>query len=458
MKFSKLQGMMCHKTSLSMAIFVVLISGICLADQRQSYQEFKQTALSSFEDQFSRLQKSHKDDGVLVSFSQRLELVDTVAQLLVESFESTRSDSLNSLLGDIVSISDSALKKPSQIGIMRAPDILSEYSSRFDTTISFSSLSKNEMIFLRKYYDTFAKMAGKYIAQRGRTVFAIDKTFGNNILELCLIMPFLHIPDEKWSQEDIGVLPAWMKTQSNLTVLELFSLHVRRPFTAYQISLSSGKGSQKRGVPQAYSDYLLSAAESRIKHRDFHAGLHCIRIGIKQAEASKKNETAIELRYRISDTLARIGHPGLAAKEILQLMKRYPTCSSWGRAAMFRIKYLYEAGDFNSIVNEAPEYREDKRCQNDLAQILYMSWVTHRRLNQADIASKLADQFLEKFPTHSLGADIHFASAMTAMASGDYEETSRLLEIIEYKYPKSRIQKKVKRIRERLSKMSSKDR
>ena len=439
---------------LSIGLFHIIFILPCRADKSESYLDYKENGLAAMEVTFEKIKKNHGNDGALNEYLQRVELVDQIALLLIEGFESTRSDSLNSLLGDIVDIPGSH-QKVHQVRAMRATEVLSEYSNHFSKTISFSSLSKDEINFLRKYYNTFAKMAGKYIAQRGQTVFAIDKTFGNDILELCLVMPFLHVHDEKWSQDDIDILPAWMKTKSNFLVLELFSLHVRRPFTAYQFSLYSNK--KKEGLSQAYSDYLLSAAESRIKHRDFHAGLHCIRIGIAQAEAARKNDTAIELRYRISDTLARIGHPGLAAKEILQLMERYPTCSSWGKAAMFRIKYLYEAGDFKAIANEAPKYCEEKRCQSFLAQILYMSWVTHRRLNQPDISSKLADQFLEKFPTHALGADIHFASAMTAMASGDYEEASRLLEIIEYNYPKSRTQKKVKKIRERLSKMSSKD-
>ena len=47
---------------------------------------------------------------------------------------------------------------------------------------------------------------------------------------------------------------------------------------------------------------------------------------------------------------------------------------------------------------------------------------------------------------------MYFASAMTAMASGDYEEADRLLEIVEYNYPSSRILQRVKGIRNRLEK------
>ena len=67
-------------------------------------------------------------------------------------------------------------------------------------------------------------------------------------------------------------------------------------------------------------------------------------------------------------------------------------------------------------------------------------------------AGKIEKQFLNRFPKHPLGADMHFASAMTALAGGNYAEALRRLEIVEYRYPKSRLIGKVKKMRQRLEK------
>jgi len=101
---------------------------------------------------FEKIKRDHRSDGTLEDYLQRVELVDQIAFLLIEGFESTRSDSLNSLLDDIVDLSGSHQKAP-QVRAMRATEVLSEYSDRFGKTISFSSLSKHEISFLRKHYE-----------------------------------------------------------------------------------------------------------------------------------------------------------------------------------------------------------------------------------------------------------------------------------------------------------------
>ena len=122
---------------------------------------------------------------------------------------------------------------------------------------------------------------------------------------------------------------------------------------------------------------------------------------------------------------------------------------------MLTLKYLYEAKQFDQVAKESAKYRADTRSEAYLPQILYISWVTHRREGNAETAEKLQEMFLKKFPQHPLGADMHFSSAMSALANGNYAEALRLLEIVEYRYPKSRIASKVKKLQERLWKSQS---
>jgi tetratricopeptide (TPR) repeat protein len=187
-----------------------------------------------------------------------------------------------------------------------------------------------------------------------------------------------------------------------------------------------------------------------ITDREYHAGIHCLKVGIELAEQEKREEQAIDLHLQLADVLNNAGHAPLAAEEIKQTLDKYVKSSEYGKVATLRLKYLYEAGQFDKILEEAPTYQADERCKPYLPQIIYISWVAHRRENKLAEADKLQKDFLEKFPEHPLAADLYFAAAMTALAKSDYEEASRLLEIIQYRYPKSKIIDKAKQIQERL--------
>jgi outer membrane protein assembly factor BamD (BamD/ComL family) len=125
----------------------------------------------------------------------------------------------------------------------------------------------------------------------------------------------------------------------------------------------------------------------------------------------------------------------------------------FGRAAMLRMKYLYEANRFAAILDEAPPLRDDARCKLFVPQILYLQWVSHRREGQTDQAASVMRTFLDAYPTHPLGADMQFAAAMALLSEGDYAGASQALDRIEYRYPDSALIPKVRQLQARVRKL-----
>jgi hypothetical protein len=237
-------------------------------------------------------------------------------------------------------------------------------------------------------------------------------------------------------------------------MIESFALSVKRPLAAYQFALFQKSAIDKAGRTLPPIDYLRAAAGKLTAASEYHAAIHCLKIAIDLSDTAGRAEDAVALHLQRAEVLSNIGHPKLAAEEAKSLLLKYAESPSFGRAAMLRLKYLYEAEQLQSIAEEAPKYAEDRRAVTHLPQILYIHWQTLRRLDRGDDMKKIQNLFLSRFPEHPLGADMYFASAMNALAAFNYQEAARMLDVIEYRYPKSKIVPKVKEIQGRLRKMS----
>jgi tetratricopeptide (TPR) repeat protein len=432
-------------------IFLVTFS-IAVSDVSEEFTDYKQKELEPYKDKLTEISKAHSNDPLLNEYFTRIVLIDEVATHLMSKFQLIKTSSLDNLLEDIVAIPQNPVTKSQSVHGISALEILNEYQQRFSVQLPIPELSEQEIKTLRDYYNSSAKAAGTYIANRGQITIAIDDRYASDILELCMVIPFLHIPDNAWTQDQIKALPAWMKSPTNLRLMEDFSLRVKRPFTAYNFALFQQQSIKADGEKLDYLAYLNLTAKRTLNDRDYYVAIHCLKIAIQMAQEQTEQETAISPHFKLAEILSDTGHSSLAADQLKQILDTYPKSSQYSKAAMLRIKYLYESGLYNEILEEVSVYQADERCRTYLPQLLYISWVTHRRQGLSSEADELQKTFLERFPEHPLGADLYFASAMTALAASDYEETERLLEIIEYRYPKSKISQKAKQIQDRIAK------
>lgn len=438
-----------HACAWASTMLIAMLASSARADVVADFKAHKANALAQYQAGFDSLVAEHPDDPAMALFKERLALIDEVAIPILERFQYARKRSLDTLLDDLVPQPENAAGAPGPAAAMSGAEIIAEYEEAFRAGLRAPAVNEKDMAVLKAYYDVSAKAAGRFVAEQGRFIEAVDRAGATDILQLCLVVPLLHIDDAQWSQQTIADMPSWMTMPTNLAILEDFALQLCRPQTAYQFK--TAQCAQAKRQEPTYGIYLLDAGEKKIGSREFYAGIHCLKTGLAVAESGGDAQTTISLRFRLAEIYRDSGHALLAAEQIKTLMDTHPDSDQWGRAAMLRLKYLYEASQFEKVVVEFKPILSNPAAKGYLPQVMYIGWVACRRINDMTAADKVQADFLKQFPKHPLAADMYFASAMTSLAASDYEEASRLLEIVEYRFPNSRLQAKVKQIRERLN-------
>lgn len=430
-------------------------TGSVWGEERQGFAAYKRGRLAHLEADLSRIVGAHPKDPAMEAYLRRLELTDKAAQLVLARLEALDLSSLDEVLAEVAPGGRTTRQKAPFKVTASGLTIVAEFADRFAEPLDRPPVSEKEMAVLRAYYDTALKAAASYVAERGWLAQALNKKAAPKTVELSLVMPFLHIPDEKWAPEQIRLLPEWMRKPANLGAAEDVALRAQRPYTAYQIALYrrgqvEAAPSQKLTVPS----YMAEAAKTLVKAREYRAAISCIMAGIREATGRESHEEAAGLHLQLAGLYDSIGHTALAADEAKKVLEAFPDSPHRGKVAVFRLKCLYRSGGLEQITKEATQYRADKRCATYMPQIMYISWVAYRRLDRPEKASELQKAFLARFRRHPLAADMYFASAMTSLAAGNYREALRLLEVVEYRYPKSRLIGKVKQVRSKLEGLS----
>lgn len=421
--------------------------------ENEGYAAHKREQLSALHAEFTREYKAYEHDDAVIQTREKLELIDEAANFLLKSLQTTESTTYENILnGSIDVVKDEATEKPEETS-GNALELYMEFADRLSAGLPSGSVGQKRLSFLRKYCNAALDCAVEYVRRRTEIAAAADENARREVLELSVVLPFLKVPDEKWSSKNIEALPKWANRPEDRKLWEEFALSVRRPLTALQFA-QYGE-SKPWNADKALRYYVVRARLLTERSSQYSAGIQCFRASIDVAESNGRDDSAMSIRQELAKTFHQIGHPRLAAATVKEAMDLHPESSSWGKAAMLRLRYLYEAGEHVTIINEGPNYQTDVRCAKYHPQVIYVLWVTHRRANKPEAAEKLQRTFLEKFPEHTLAADMYFASAMKALAAGDYDEALRLLEVIEYRYPSSRIVKKARQIQSRLTKRTS---
>ncbi len=123
-----------------------------------------------------------------------------------------------------------------------------------------------------------------------------------------------------------------------------------------------------------------------------------------------------------------------------------------GLLAIRRLRDLYQVDRFDQLLTEARKVEQEGRCGAYRPEILYLQWVSNRRLMQDKNATVIQADFLRLYPDHILAADMHFADAMQLLAASDYAAAETKLAMIETRYPDAKVATKSKEIRRHLTK------
>jgi len=434
------------------AFVLLMMANIIYADNILNFEDYKRKALAPYAAKFEKIKTTHKNDPQVAEFCEHVELIENVTTCLIDQFQTIRASSLNDLLDDIIIMSEEDASSEFHKSAMSAKEILTEYQMPFANELSLPSLVKAETETLRNYCSIAATLGSKYIANYGKIAADINETYAIDILELYLVMPFLYVVNQDWSEREIEILPEWMKTKKHLQTMEYFSLLLKRPWSAYCFALYNKQHHNDPNTFIDYGVYLAAMAKKLAQNSDFSASVYCFSLAIKLAEKAAQHDIVADLYFHRAKVLYSTGHFTPAAEHMKSILTSYPEFSYYAEVAMLRVKYLYEAGLYKEILQEAPGFREDNRCLAYLPQIIYISWLTSRDQNLPEQAEKLQEIFLKKFPEHILAKDMYFALAMAALSAGNYNESLHLLKIIEYRYPELPVVEKVKDIQEQIKK------
>ncbi len=435
--------------SLVYVVVLMICHTVVAAAGVDEFLAYKRGILAPLGVKFKRICKAQIHDSAMRRFQERLALIDEVAKLLIDRVEHTNLTVLGGVLDDIIEASKGGFDSRSKTSTPEACDIYAQFINRFSAELPTPDIAEKDLTLLREYYNAAIAATEKYLMEHGKAAKAIADSAEREVVELYVVMSFLHIPDRQWSSHEIDSFPSWMRKSKQQSILEEFSLSVGRPFTAAEFA-QYGKG--ESWDPKQELHYFGAKARQFTSTGKYKLAILCYKAAIEAAVKEGHEEDAMRVHISLARLYERMGYPKLVASTLKEALHEYPKSSEWGKAAMLRLKYLYEAEEFQEILKEAQGYQIDSRCKTYLPQILYIAWITYRRENKREMEAKVQEFFLKKFPTHPLAADIYFASAMLSLAGGDYAEAMRLLEVVEYRFPHSRIIDKVKMIQEKLRK------
>ena len=345
------------------------------------------------------------------------------------------------------------LSQSSQIEIkISAVDLLKKYSKQFTESLDADAFAEDEQAVLLNEYSLQIRKVSDQVAQRAQSVAAANPDQAMRVMALSLVLPLLHVPDEYWQAKDLEGLPGWVQESINLIQLEDFALRAHRPMTAYVFASKSVNGTTADFQKRDIKTYLEGTGDRLLREERYDDAIECFEVAKAAALKRNDHEYVSETIFREAQILDDIGRHEDAVAMIQSLLTPETQGNTFGKAAMLHLKYLYSDKNYGQVLDASIKYQEDERTQNYLPQILYITWVAARLGNTETLAEVTRKQFVKTFPDHILAADMYFSQAMNSLARSDYQDCQRIIEYIIYKYPNSRLIKRVKEIKERITK------
>lgn len=413
-----------------------------------SYLEYKSRAMNSLQIEFDRVVKPMEREAAVKEFRQRLALLDEVTVRIARRLRSVNLKYASQMLDGIVSLPSEKKLDVMKASYVDSRGLMEEYAGRFTSQLPTPSVDTAGLDVLRKYYNARFQTARDYIWQYCRVPSALDASGRTDIAELYLVLSFLHVPDHAWQVANIQELPVWLRQTWLLKPFEEYALAIERPCTALEFARFKRQSSWNRDKA---IDYFLKNAELLSNATSYRQAIACAKAALSEANRAQSEEKCMKARFILAEASNNVGSPRLAASAMEEALRVHAQSPDWARAAMLRLKYLYKAKQYKSMIKDGLTYKQDDRSKTFLPQITYLLWVAARQEGQSNKAQDIQEEFIGQFPDNPLCADMYFAAAMTALAQGDYDEATRCLEIIEYRFADSRVSKKAKTIQEKLA-------
>ena len=413
----------------------------------KGFVTFRQEELGDLERRFAEAQADAAVADSMKAAKGTAEIADAVVADVVTCYEQVRAAAVGSLVGEAILSRKQPKVATSHSEQVR--DLYVKYQDRLAKANSTPASAPQAQI-ATEYSEAVLAAAEKYVFLRGGELAAMGIA-GPVPAEYGVLMPLLCHADVTWSKDLVNGFPDWMRTVQSLKAAEQVCLRSGRPKAAYYLWVRQVSASETEGLDVgSYIAYLHRRANACFGSKEFLNGIAILKAAIQLADQEGMADAAVESRFRLAEVYAMYGHSQLAAEEMKLILTTYPQQKDYGRAALTRLKYLYESNVFDRITEEAPALLQDKSAENYHPQILYIAWVASRRQDKQAQAKSLQEQLIRDYPSHPLCADVHFSSAMSLLAAGDYAGATRVLDMITERYPQTTVAGKAREIRTRI--------
>ena len=446
-----------HAVSCMSRVVVIAVATVCAASSgsraadRGSYEDSKKQQCGAIEEEFQDVMKKLSKEAVRRTISERLERIDELAARLDKMLGAMESASLEGILGNVVGEAGPPQPK-GETTLYVAIDLLEDFKPDLTEPIRLQEMLKEDAEIVQRYCDARMRAAESHVRNRAELVYAAGDEGNSGLAELSVLLTFLRIPDAQWSSQDAAMLPQWLKERDKIEKIEQFAISDLRARTAYEC-FRYARGDDKEPATDTWqkrSGYLQAVGENRITRDNVHIGVRFLKAAAELAGSHGDPGGEAKVRYRLSQVYDQFGHKDLAAQECKTILDKYPEYEERPKIVMRRLVLLAGAGEYETIRQEATAYADEPALKTFRPNVLYVLWVAHRKREDTVAAEALYRRFVEEYPRCDLCADMMFAAAMEALAKGDYEQASRFLETIEYRYPKSKMVQRARSIRSRL--------
>jgi len=424
---------------------------------RLDYEHRKSAALQPMAEPFQRFLDAHKTDPAPQEYLEHLERLDEVACLLIEKLSAAEFAAAQDLLQGVLDVD--ASNKPavsSEALTASACEILERYQVHFAKGVPTPVAEPDELGLLRRYYKAAAQAAADHIAARCERLWGSGGARRGNGLELSVVLPFLDVPDEEWSAENVARLAPWQREHTSLCILEEFALSVGRPLTAYEFAAQRARRSEGQDCAEK-GKYLRQTAEKLVAEQDYQSALRCLECAKSVTSPEQDPWAAAETCLKTAKVYGLAGHYQRAADECKAAMDLWPGPAGEMGLDLARMKYLYELRQYDVILQEHDDCVWEGKDAPFNGEKLYIFWVACQRKHLNDRAEEIKQMFLENYGDHALAADMHFATAMSALAHGKYDEAVRALTVVESRFPDSKLMPTVRSMKRRLTRAADKE-
>ncbi len=339
--------------------------------------------------------------------------------------------------------------------------LLKEFQGQLTLTATDDDVPARNAKVLADYYNAeeagLAAFIFNYAHDRVLAITLGDEAFEIN--QLCLVLPFLNVPDNAWSKRDVDDFPLWCRSSAGLTMLEKASIHLERPLAGYWFSAEANLGVSPSGdeLARRQMAYLNRIAKSVYEEKvpaeqDLSAAIACFAAGAKIAHFQGLVQNEHDFRLALAQGLVEHKDFSLADEQAQLVISGSPEDHAYGTAQMLHLRSLYGMQQYVVVISGVDQCKDDKRCQSCLPQILFMGCMAGRQSGMSEIEQQKRErQFLGKYPDHPLAGYIYLAQSLDFVAEAKYDEANNLFKLIESKYPQADFIPRVRAIEKKLT-------